>query len=88
MEETEFPTAKRRLSRTLGRKRKRLSKLLVIRPNYSPKFYAGGTGGGTAFNPEEFEDIAKTDLPNLRIRKFWWKNQYLGWKEFELEVMR
>jgi len=53
-----------------------------------PSFTLGGTGGGTAYNPEEFEDIAKSGLaasPNSQILI---EESILGWKEYELEVMR
>ncbi len=53
-----------------------------------PSFTLGGTGGGTAYNPEEFEDIAKNGLaasPNSQILI---EESILGWKEYELEVMR
>jgi carbamoyl-phosphate synthase large subunit len=53
-----------------------------------PSFTLGGTGGGTAFNPEEFETIAKSGLaasPNSQILI---EESILGWKEYELEVMR
>jgi carbamoyl-phosphate synthase large subunit len=53
-----------------------------------PSFTLGGTGGGIAFNPEEFEDIAKGGLaasPNSQILI---EESILGWKEYELELMR
>ena len=53
-----------------------------------PSFTLGGTGGGTAYNPEEFEEIARGGLmasPNSQILV---EESILGWKEFELEVMR
>ena len=53
-----------------------------------PSFTLGGTGGGTAYNPEEFEEIAKNGLaasPNSQILV---EESILGWKEYELEVMR
>jgi len=53
-----------------------------------PSFTLGGTGGGTAYNPEEFEDIARNGLeasPNSQILV---EESILGWKEYELEVMR
>jgi carbamoyl-phosphate synthase large subunit len=56
----------------------------IIRPSYT----LGGTGGGTAYNPDEFEEIAKGGLaasPNSQILV---EESILGWKEFELEVMR
>ncbi len=56
----------------------------IVRPSYT----LGGTGGGTAFNPDEFEEIAKGGLaasPNSQILV---EESILGWKEYELEVMR
>ncbi len=53
-----------------------------------PSFTLGGTGGGTAYNPEEFEEIARGGLaasPNSQILI---EESILGWKEYELEVMR
>ena len=53
-----------------------------------PSFTLGGTGGGTAYNPEEFEEIARGGLaasPNSQILV---EESILGWKEYELEVMR
>ncbi|HVF46769.1 MAG TPA: carbamoyl-phosphate synthase large subunit [Pyrinomonadaceae bacterium] len=53
-----------------------------------PSFTLGGTGGGTAYNPDEFEEIARNGLaasPNSQILI---EESILGWKEFELEVMR
>ncbi len=53
-----------------------------------PSFTLGGTGGGVAFNPEEFEEIAKGGLaasPNSQILI---EESILGWKEYELELMR
>jgi len=56
----------------------------IIRPAYT----LGGTGGGTAFNPEEFEDIAKGGLDASPISQILVEESILGWKEYELEVMR
>ena len=53
-----------------------------------PSFTLGGTGGGTAYNPDEFEAIARAGLaasPNSQILV---EESIIGWKEFELEVMR
>ncbi|MFT3744645.1 MAG: carbamoyl-phosphate synthase large subunit [Pyrinomonadaceae bacterium] len=53
-----------------------------------PSFTLGGTGGGTAYHPDEFEAIAKGGLaasPNSQILI---EESILGWKEYELEVMR
>ena len=53
-----------------------------------PSFTLGGTGGGTAFNPEEFQEIARNGLAVSPIHEILIEESILGWKEFELEVMR
>jgi len=53
-----------------------------------PSFTLGGTGGGTAYNPEEFEDIMRSGLAASPIHEVLIEESILGWKEFELEVMR
>ena len=56
----------------------------VIRPSFT----LGGTGGGIAFNNEEFEEIAGRGLQLSPIHEILIEESILGWKEFELEVMR
>src|SRR5215210_6210800 len=53
-----------------------------------PSFTLGGTGGGTAFNPEEFEEIVRGGLSASPVNQVLIEESILGWKEFELEVMR
>jgi carbamoyl-phosphate synthase large subunit len=53
-----------------------------------PSFTLGGTGGGTAYNPEEFEEIVRTGLAASPMHEVLVEESILGWKEFELEVMR
>ncbi|HEX3559836.1 MAG TPA: carbamoyl-phosphate synthase large subunit [Pyrinomonadaceae bacterium] len=53
-----------------------------------PSFTLGGTGGGTAYNPEEFEEIVRAGLAASPVRQVLIEESILGWKEFELEVMR
>lgn len=53
-----------------------------------PAFTLGGTGGGTAYNPEEFEEIARRGLAASPVGQILVEESILGWKEFELEVMR
>ena len=53
-----------------------------------PSFTLGGTGGGIAFNPEEYEEIVRTGLAASPIAQVLIEESILGWKEFELEVMR
>jgi len=55
-----------------------------IRPAYT----LGGTGGGFAFNVEEFEQIAARGLEYSPISEILIEESVLGWKEYELEVMR
>ena len=53
-----------------------------------PSFTMGGTGGGIAYNIEEYEDIVKTGLDASPIKEILIERSLLGWKEYELEVMR
>ncbi len=53
-----------------------------------PSFTLGGTGGGTAYNPEEFETIVAAGLAASPMHEVLVEESILGWKEFELEVMR
>ncbi|MEO1402933.1 MAG: carbamoyl-phosphate synthase large subunit [Cyanobacteria bacterium J06635_1] len=57
---------------------------LIIRPAYT----LGGTGGGIAYNQEEFEAIAKSGLDASPVSQILIEQSLLGWKEYELEVMR
>ncbi len=53
-----------------------------------PAFTLGGTGGGVAYNPEDLETIAASGLEASIIGQIQVEASILGWKEFELEVMR
>ncbi|RWR95048.1 carbamoyl-phosphate synthase large chain, chloroplastic-like protein [Cinnamomum micranthum f. kanehirae] len=57
---------------------------LIIRP----AFTLGGTGGGIAYNWEEFENICKSGLAASLTSQVLVEKSLLGWKEYELEVMR
>ncbi|KAK4795892.1 hypothetical protein SAY86_028218 [Trapa natans] len=57
---------------------------LIIRP----AFTLGGTGGGIAYNKEEFESICKAGLAASLTSQVLVEKSLLGWKEYELEVMR
>ncbi|MEK6278879.1 MAG: carbamoyl-phosphate synthase large subunit [Acidobacteriota bacterium] len=65
---------------------------IVTRTGYPaiirPSFTLGGTGGGTAYNPEEFEEIVAAGLAASPVHEVLVEESILGWKEFELEVMR
>ncbi len=53
-----------------------------------PSFTLGGTGGGIAYNFEDLENLAKAGLDASLIGQIMLEESVLGWKEFELEVMR
>jgi len=56
----------------------------VIRPSFT----LGGTGGGIAYNAEEFETICKRGLEASPTSELLIEESLLGWKEFEMEVVR
>jgi len=53
-----------------------------------PAFTLGGTGGGIAYNVDEFEEIVRRGLDASPIGQVLIDESLLGWKEFELEVVR
>jgi carbamoyl-phosphate synthase large subunit len=53
-----------------------------------PAFTLGGTGGGIAYNREELKKIAQRGLETSMIHQVLIEEGVIGWKEFELEVMR
>ena len=53
-----------------------------------PSFTLGGTGGGIAYNDEELEEILSRGLDLSPVHEVLIEESVLGWKEFELEVMR
>ena len=57
---------------------------MVIRPSFT----LGGTGGGIAYNPEEFEEICKRGLDLSPTKELLIEESLIGWKEFEMEVVR
>jgi len=57
---------------------------MVIRPSFT----MGGTGGGIAYNPEEFEEICKRGLDLSPTKELLIEESLIGWKEFEMEVVR
>ncbi len=57
---------------------------MVIRPSFT----LGGTGGGIAYNPEEFEEICKRGLDLSPTKELLIEERLIGWKEFEMEVVR
>jgi carbamoyl-phosphate synthase large subunit len=57
---------------------------LIIRP----AFTLGGTGGGIAYNVEEFETIVQRGLDASPVTEVLIEQSVIGWKEYEMEVMR
>src|SRR4029434_10524563 len=53
-----------------------------------PSFTLGGVGGGIAYNVEEFRELAGRGLDLSPVHEILVEESILGWKEFELEVMR
>jgi len=57
---------------------------VIIRPSFT----LGGTGGSVAYNSEEFKGMVKRGLEASMISEILIEESVIGWKEFELEVMR
>ncbi|PIV31253.1 MAG: carbamoyl phosphate synthase large subunit, partial [Zetaproteobacteria bacterium CG02_land_8_20_14_3_00_50_9] len=57
---------------------------IIIRPSFT----LGGSGGGIAYNPEEFEQIAKSGMDASPTDEILVEESIIGWKEYEMEVMR
>jgi carbamoyl-phosphate synthase large subunit len=53
-----------------------------------PAFTLGGTGGGVAYNRDDFEAVCRTGLDASPVRQILIDESLLGWKEFEMEVVR
>jgi carbamoyl-phosphate synthase large subunit len=56
----------------------------IIRPSYT----LGGTGGSAAYNLDEFDDLAARGLDASPVSEILIEQSVIGWKEFELELMR
>jgi len=57
---------------------------IIVRPSFT----LGGTGGGVAYNPDDLDTMARSGLDASLIGQVMLEESVLGWKEFELEVMR
>ena len=76
-----------RIAHTLAEARAALTEIglpAVIRPSFT----LGGTGGGIAYNREEFDTIAQGGLDASPTTEVLIEESVLGWKEFEMEVVR
>ena len=56
----------------------------IIRPSYT----LGGTGGGIAYNDDEYEEIVRSGLRLSPVNEVLIEQSVLGWKEYEMEVVR
>jgi carbamoyl-phosphate synthase large subunit len=65
-----------------------LAKILGYPAIIRPSFTLGGTGGGIAFNAEEYEEIVSRALAASPVHETLIEQSIIGWKEYELEVMR
>ena len=57
---------------------------IIIRPSFT----MGGTGGSVAYNFEEFQDLVNNGLSSSPINEILMEESLIGWKEYELEVVR
>ena len=76
-----------RIARTLAEAREALAEVglpAVIRPSFT----LGGTGGGIAYNREEFEQITAGGLDASPTSEVLIEESVVGWKEYEMEVVR
>jgi carbamoyl-phosphate synthase large subunit len=74
-------------ARSMGdanRIQKRLSFPVIIRPSRT----LGGSGGAIAYGPEDFKEVIQRGLDISPVHEILIEESVLGWKEFELEVMR
>jgi carbamoyl-phosphate synthase large subunit len=88
MQRIDVPVCPSGLANTLNESREIAQQIgtypLIIRP----AFTMGGTGGGIAYNQEEFEEIATSGLEASPTSQILIEKSLIGWKEYELEVMR
>jgi len=87
MTEIGLKSARSRVVKNLSEAKEYVSDIglpAIIRPSFT----LGGSGGGTAFNAEEFEVITSRGLDISPVHEVLVEQSLLGWKEFELEVMR
>ena len=76
-----------RLVKTMAEARQALAAIglpLIIRPSFT----LGGLGGGIAYNKEEFEEVVAWGLANSPVQEVLIEESVLGWKEYEMEVVR
>ncbi len=87
MDELGLESARSELAHNVEEAREALAKIglpAIIRP----AFTLGGTGGGIAYNKEQYEQITREGLDASPISQILVEESLLGWKEYEMEVVR
>src|SRR5579883_2486058 len=87
MDKIGLESPKSRLAKSLDEATAALAEVglpAIIRPSFT----LGGTGGGIAYNTEEFEEIVRGGLRASPAHEVLIEQSVLGWKEYELEVVR
>ncbi len=87
MSEIGLESARSAVAHTIGEARKAQADIgfpVIIRPSFT----LGGSGGGVAYNIEEFEEIVTRGLDLSPTTEVLIEESLLGWKEFEMEVVR
>ena len=87
MDKIGLASPKSRLAKSLDEAQEALA-LTGLPAIIRPSFTLGGTGGGIAYNTEEFEDIVRGGLRASPAHEVLIEESVLGWKEYELEVVR
>ena len=76
------------IARTMAEAKKVAEEIGTLPLIVRPAFTLGGQGGGIAYNKEEFEEIVHRGLDLSPVSEVLIDESLLGWKEFEMEVMR
>ena len=73
---------------TVWKRRNRCRRRSATPPSSDPPFTMGGSGGGIAYNPDEFVEICERGLDLSPTNELLIEESILGWKEYEMEVVR
>ncbi|MFA5592427.1 MAG: carbamoyl-phosphate synthase large subunit [Micavibrio sp.] len=87
MDELGLESARSELAHTMEEARAALA-VIGLPAIIRPAFTLGGTGGGIAYNKEQYEKITQEGLDASPISQILVEESLLGWKEFEMEVVR
>jgi len=87
MEEIGLPSAKSAVAHSMEEARQ-VQKALGFPTVIRPSFTMGGSGGGIAYNKVEFEEIVERGLDMSPTTEILLEESLLGWKEYEMEVVR